>query len=974
MRRVAFVAVLATIVGVLAIPNAQAASPPLPSDGTLIVPGHGWGHGRGLGQWGANGMARSGKTYTQILSHYYSGVTFTARASENIRVLVAERSSEIVTSDAAFTASWNDGTRIATSSTSYPFFRVRWNGSAHVLEKSAAYTGPWSLVASSSRWVVFTKGSSLLQVVSPGGSVHYYRGSISARLHRSTGLVMAVNELMLDEYLFGVVPREMPASWPAEALKSQSVAARTYAVYKKDYARSQGYPFDICATTSCQSYLGYASKPSPTGTRTVLEHPNSNAAVTATTRKVLTYGGKPILAEYSSSTGGYTAPGNVPYQRAVPDSGDSVSPHHNWTARVRVADVEKKWPIGRLVDVVITKRNGYGEWGGRVLEMKLIGTSSTAILSGNAWRAAFAWPTRSDGVRSSWFTVRYWRGELAATPPAVTVTSGDTATLTVQIRNTGNTSWPVGGPVRLSTRAASRFATSSWISPTRPAGVSRNVTTNSTAAVGRDQVAEFRVPISSAGLTPGSYSETFTLVADGTSTMTPTFTVPIQILPGWRDDVFNVLENASFESGLRPWSTSGLTSGDGRTTVVHRVGTATLRLTGGGSKIVYETVRFAGGTARRFTLGAWSRSDGSRSSGGPIDVQATAVYGDGTSSTFTLAFPRGSHAWRYGETAFATNRSKSLSRIAVRARYVNQTGTGYFDALRLVETPIRNASFEQGLTGWTGRNLASGDGSTAGPARDGGRALVFQSGLKQLSQPIALSGLRSERFVLSGWNRSAGTASHAEISVALEFVAADGSKSATRLLFPTADHDWRRGEIVVTAPFDFTTAVVTLTLNSFSGSTSFDAIHVARNFTANPSFENGLGSWSSHGFASGDGVWSRAAGEGSLSMRLAGSGRQSVSQSVAKSGGAGGRLILSGWSRLSDTSTSRGTVGLLAGFRNTDGSTSWVTVPFAKAPHQWAYTEAVVVAPKRYSRVDVFVTFYDQSGWGAFDGVTLRLI
>ncbi|MCI0637024.1 MAG: hypothetical protein L0206_24375, partial [Actinobacteria bacterium] len=457
----------------------------------------------------------------------------------------------------------------------------------------------------------------------------------------------------------------------AEALKAQATAARTYAVYKKDYARSKGYPFDICATTSCQAYLGYASKPSPTGTRTNLEHTSTNSAVTATTRKTLYYGGKPILAEYSSSTGGHTAPGNVAYQKAVADPGDSVSPHHDWTARIRVADVEKKWAIGRLVDVIVTKRNGYGEWGGRVLEMKLVGTSATKTISGHDWRSAFAWPTRDEGVRSSWFRVLYWRGELAATPSAVSLTAGDTGTLVVQIRNTGTTYWPVGGSVRLATSSASPFANSSWISSTRPASVYRNVTSGG-SSVGPGHVAEFRVPISSSGVAPGSYTETFFLIADGYTTMTPRFSVPIQILPGWRDNVLNMVENASFESGLRPWAGSGLSSGDGRTTAAHREGSAALGLAGGGSKSVAQTLRFAGGKARRFTLGGWSRADGSRSSGGPIDLTATLVYSDDSTATATLAFSRASHAWTYREMFFSSNSFKVLERVVVRARYANQ--------------------------------------------------------------------------------------------------------------------------------------------------------------------------------------------------------------------------------------------------------------------------------------------------------------
>ena len=379
----------------------------LPPDTTVSVRGHGWGHGRGLGQWGANGMANAGSTWTDIVTHYYSGITIGTRpANEDIRVLVESSPDVIVTSDAPFTLWWSNGTKFATTDATYKFWRISWNESAtaHRVEKSTSWKGPWTYVTQSGFYVVFHNGSQLLQLVKDNANTYWYRGSMIAR-HASVGGMYAIESVYLQEYLYGVVPREMPSSWPVEALRAQAVAARTYAAYKKDHARAEGYPSDICATTSCQAYLGNASAPQPGGTKKNLEAASTNAAVDATDGKTLLYGGNAILAEYSSSTGGYTAPGSVPYQKAVPDPGDAVSPHHDWEAQFTVADLQKKYPsIGQLVSIDITERNGFGDWGGRVTEMELVGTSSTVELSGAGFRSAFS----GYGVQSDWFTVQYW--------------------------------------------------------------------------------------------------------------------------------------------------------------------------------------------------------------------------------------------------------------------------------------------------------------------------------------------------------------------------------------------------------------------------------------------------------------------------------------------------------------------------------------------------------------------------------------
>lgn len=971
MRRLSFVIAASLIISSLSFvaTTASAAAQPLPSDATLVVPGHGWGHGRGMGQWGAYGMAKDGSTYTQILTHYYSGVSWATRpAGENILVFVSQASAVTMTADDAFTASWSNGTKIATSDSAFPYMRARYSSSHYRVEKSANYNGPWTLVATGTTWVRFTRGARLLQLVTGTGATRYYRGSMIAR-YASTGKMMAIEDVVLDEYVYGVVPREEPSSWPAEALKAQAVAARTYAVYKKDYQRSKGYAYDICATTSCQAYLGYGSKASPSATRVDLERSSTNSAVDATARKVLTYGGKAILAEYSSSTGGYTAPGTVAYQKAVPDPGDDASPHHDWTGHIHVSDIVKRWPaLGALTDIVVTKRNGYGDWGGRVLSMNLVGTSSTVTISGYDFMNAFD----SKGVQGNWFRVLYWNAALDATPPPVSVIAGDTATLLVHVRNTGNTGWSLGGPVRLGTTTASPFATSGWISSTRAASVARNVSVSGASTVAPGQVGEFRIPIGSGGLNPGSYSQTFKAFADGYSSMALSFAVSIQVLPGWTDEAPNLLSNGSFEQGLGPWTGSHLSSSDGRSTAAFREGDTSFRFLGStASKSIAQTVHFAGGKGRRFVLGGWSRADSSSPSGGAIALTATASYTDGSTSAATVAFSRTSHAWTYEERAFQTSTSKTVRSIAVRVVYANQKGTGYFDAVRLLESAVANPSFEDGLHGWSGSGLGAGDGTVGNVARDGVRSLVLTAGSKVVSQNAPLAGKRSDHFVLSAWNKAVTPSSDASIRAFVTFIATDGSRTSQTLNFPSAAHDWTYAEQVVSAPKDYRSIAVALGYAASGGTTYFDAVRLSKTWTLNPSFESGLAKWTPQGFSNGDGIVTTSVRDAANALELIGSGKQNVSQVLSVGGGAGGRFLVSAFNRASATRSSGGPIELIVGFRNTDHTTSWTTIAFPRGAHPYSYLEALVTAPKRYSRIDVYAAFYDQSGWTTFDDVRL---
>jgi len=115
-----------------------------------------------------------------------------------------------------------------------------------------------------------------------------YRGAVEI-----TSGINAVNIVNLEEYLYGVVPSEIPASWPKEALKAQAVAARSEAFKKVGRHKNEG--FDFCAEVHCQSYKGIEQ-----------ETQRTNEAVDETRGEVMLYKGKPVDAVYSSNCGGHT--------------------------------------------------------------------------------------------------------------------------------------------------------------------------------------------------------------------------------------------------------------------------------------------------------------------------------------------------------------------------------------------------------------------------------------------------------------------------------------------------------------------------------------------------------------------------------------------------------------------------------------------------------------------------------------------
>ncbi len=119
-----------------------------------------------------------------------------------------------------------------------------------------------------------------------------YRGKIELTAV-SEDYLKIINVLNLEEYLYGVLPSEMPSSWPAEALKAQTIAARSEAYIKLGRHKAEG--FDYCADVHCQAYGGVN-----------VETRATCSAVDKTSGLVAVYAGKPVDAVYSNSCGGHT--------------------------------------------------------------------------------------------------------------------------------------------------------------------------------------------------------------------------------------------------------------------------------------------------------------------------------------------------------------------------------------------------------------------------------------------------------------------------------------------------------------------------------------------------------------------------------------------------------------------------------------------------------------------------------------------
>jgi stage II sporulation protein D len=333
------------------------------SAGTLfVIDGRGWGHGVGMSQYGARGYAQAGWGYERILAHYYRGTELRIVPARPVRVLLAERLPAVQISSTK------------------PFRVVDARGKARKLKADTQ-----NLVAAKLKKVQlplrYMPGGAPLQL---DGTP--YRGALI--VDRQAGKLTIVNRLPLDRYLRGVVPWEMPDDWQREALRAQSVVARSYALATlKPRAL-----FDLYADTRSQVYGGVRA-----------EAASTNRAIGSTAGRVLYWNGSVATTFYHSTSGGKTVsndeawPGAtpVPYLVSVSDPYDGLSKLHRWGPfRWTPAEVGRKLGVGVVRDLVVSRGLS-----GRASEVTIKGRAGARTMLAQDFRRAL-------DLRSTWFAVR----------------------------------------------------------------------------------------------------------------------------------------------------------------------------------------------------------------------------------------------------------------------------------------------------------------------------------------------------------------------------------------------------------------------------------------------------------------------------------------------------------------------------------------------------------------------------------------
>jgi stage II sporulation protein D len=366
--RALLVAITLALVVAVGSADGQQAPPSAYGEAVFVVSGRGWGHGVGMSQYGAYGQALAGRTYGQILAHYYTGTAIGKTGRKEVRVLLAE------------------GRRAVTISSTLPFFATDATGATFKLPKGAltlradlqlpSESGP---VAAVQPLVLRPAKKGVL-----GLDGRLYRGKLEVVPQGE--FLRVVNVAALESYLQGVVAGEVPYSWPAEALKAQAVAARSYALA----SLVKGKPFDLYSDARSQVYLGVAG-----------EKASTTQAVTATAGEVVLYGGRVATTYYFSTSGGKTASAadvfgfNVPYLISRPDPWDKLSPYHRWgPVLLGARTVQSKLGIdARVVDAT-----GTATPSGRLRALVVKTASGAESVPASLVRTAL-------GLRSTWVSI-----------------------------------------------------------------------------------------------------------------------------------------------------------------------------------------------------------------------------------------------------------------------------------------------------------------------------------------------------------------------------------------------------------------------------------------------------------------------------------------------------------------------------------------------------------------------------------------
>ena len=418
----------------------------------IVVRGHGFGHGRGLSQYGALGWAtRLNATWTDIINFYYGG---SGRALGvlgpqdapaqpggvmSVRLQALDAKQTAVVSDNK-TVQWAGRAGTYGALIARPVARNVYDVYASANSTCGAssgtpsgftligdnITGPIDFVTTNGSNPAAVAPGDLIGLCEPATSsyrarIRYYRGGIRAATD-GNGNYRSVNLVLLESYLRGVVPRESPAGWGDQAgglgmhaLRAQAVAARSYSLSESRYSYAK-----TCDTMDCQVYGGAALRTVGSSSANVHEDPRTDRAIAETAGNVVRDSrGSIVRTEFTSSNGGRTAGGQFP---AKVDAGDLAADTalQSWTRLISSSDLQKKYPsIGVLLSVTTAHDGLGGDWNGYATSVTITGTAGSVTRSG--------WNFRGDwDLYAPWYeTTPVFSAEPTAAPVGSILFIGD---------------------------------------------------------------------------------------------------------------------------------------------------------------------------------------------------------------------------------------------------------------------------------------------------------------------------------------------------------------------------------------------------------------------------------------------------------------------------------------------------------------------------------------------------------------------
>jgi len=387
--------------------------------------GSGYGHGVGMSQVGAFGMAREGKTATEILTHYYSGVEVApVDDSAFLRINIADKIQSVTFSNESLSSipSISSSLQIfpgdlapgvvetSTAVTTLPLggsltFSIL--GQALISSISDPATGANTALPQGGVWTIRWSGTtafpgenSLLKMKVGTTTKRYRYGQAQVKLVSgglTSAAIIVTNTLRLhDEYLRGI--GEVPSSWPSAALQAQVIAARTFGLAKKDNLRKV-CDCNLYSSTQDQNFVGWSKEVEAVYGKKWVDAVSITQPDTTTGLAIL-YNGKPIFAYYASSTGGVTENvqdvwgSAVPYLLSVPDpwSLDStINPSYSsWVRSISQANMAKAFNLPDVARYEVTARTG----GGAVKSVSAFSTNGkSSQLTGEKFRSLLKLPS-----------------------------------------------------------------------------------------------------------------------------------------------------------------------------------------------------------------------------------------------------------------------------------------------------------------------------------------------------------------------------------------------------------------------------------------------------------------------------------------------------------------------------------------------------------------------------------------------------